>query len=127
MILTQLVGTLGRDAEHKQVNGSGLITFPVAIDQSYKKKDGERVSKTLWVDVNIWADAQGLLKVLKKGAVLFVSGEISARAFTSKDGELKASLSLKARDFKICKYAEDAVADEEFAGAEAASNDGLPF
>jgi single-strand DNA-binding protein len=126
MIKLQAIGTLGKDAEQKQVNGKGLISFSFAVDQGYKNKAGEKVEKTTWIDAAVWTDSAGLLNVLKKGAKVYVEGEPSARGYASKDGEVVGALSIKVNSLEVVKYVDSEAKQPVSAGA-AQADDDLPF
>jgi single-strand DNA-binding protein len=126
MIKLSAIGTLGKDAEAKKVGESGLIAFSIAVDQSFKKKNGEKVEKTTWVDANLWTDSPALLSYLKKGASVYLEGEPEVRAYASKDGEVKGSLSVRVRELKIVKFANDSAKEAVASGVEE-GNDDLPF
>ena len=79
----QLIGRLGADPEIKQmVNGKSVARLSIATSQSWKdKSSGERKEKTEWHRVVIFNE--GLVNVvqqyLKKGAQIYVEGQISTR------------------------------------------------
>ena len=78
-----LIGRLGADPEIKQmVNGKNVARLSVATSQSWKdKSSGEKKEKTEWHRVVIFNE--GLVNVvqqyLKKGANIYVEGQISTR------------------------------------------------
>ena len=78
-----LIGRLGADPEVKQmVNGKSVARLSLATSQSWKdKSSGERKEKTEWHRVVIFNE--GLVNVvqqyLKKGAQIYVEGQISTR------------------------------------------------
>lgn len=68
-----VAGVVGRDAEVRQVSGSDVCQFSVAVDDGF----GDN-KKTIWFDVSRWGKgASGLANVLAKGSRVAVSGEIS--------------------------------------------------
>ena len=78
-----LIGRLGADPEVKQmVNGKSVARLSLATSQSWKDKNtGERKEKTEWHRVVVFNE--GLVNVvqqyLKKGAQIYVEGQISTR------------------------------------------------
>ena len=78
-----LIGRLGADPEIKQmVNGKSVARLSLATSQSWKDKNtGERKEKTEWHRVVVFNE--GLVNVvqqyLKKGAQIYVEGQISTR------------------------------------------------
>lgn len=81
MLKLTIAGRLGKDAQHKQTQGgTDLCSFPVAADVGY----GEN-KQTYWVDVTKWGKgAEGLARILRKGAAVTVIGELSTREHDGK-------------------------------------------
>ena len=79
----QLIGRLGADPEIKQmVNGKSVARLSLATSQSWKDKNTvERKEKTEWHRVVVFNE--GLVNVvqqyLKKGAQVYVEGQITTR------------------------------------------------
>lgn len=87
------IGHLGQDAtfnEEKKV-----INFSLAIDQSYKKENGEKVEKTEWVQCAYWTSSDAVLQFLKKGSAVYVEGKPGINAYINKAGEIISNLTLK--------------------------------
>ena len=78
-----LIGRLGADPEIKQmVNGKNVARLSLATSQSWKDKNtGEKKEKTEWHRIVVFNE--GLVNVvqqyLKKGAQVYVEGQISTR------------------------------------------------
>jgi len=78
-----LIGRLGADPEIKQmVNGKSVARMSLATSQSWKDKNtGEKKEKTEWHRVVVFNE--GLVNVvqqyLKKGAQIYVEGQLSTR------------------------------------------------
>ena len=78
-----LIGRLGADPEIKQmVNGKSVARLSLATSQTWKDKNtGERKEKTEWHRIVVFNE--GLVNVvqqyLKKGAQIYVEGQISTR------------------------------------------------
>ena len=90
-----LIGRLGADPEIKQmVNGKSVARLSLATSQSWKDKNtGEKKEKTEWHRVVIFNE--GLVNVvqkyLKKGAQVYVEGQISTTKYTDNNGQEKFS------------------------------------
>jgi len=78
-----LIGRLGADPEIKQmVNGKSVARISLATSQTWKDKNtGEKKEKTEWHRIVVFNE--GLVNVvkqyLKKGAQVYVEGQISTR------------------------------------------------
>ena len=87
-----LIGRLGADPEIKQmVNGKSVARMSLATSQSWKDKNtGEKKEKTEWHRVVVFNE--GLVNVvqqyLKKGAQIYVEGQLSTRKWKDEQSGL---------------------------------------
>ena len=87
----QLIGNLGKDPEIRFTPGDGkrVASFSMAVNRSFKNKDGENIEDTQWFNVETWV---GLAKVvedhLKKGDRIYIEGRLKTESY-DKDGETK--------------------------------------
>lgn len=84
----QFIGRIGRDPEARFFpDGSPVVNFSVAVDESYKAKDGNKVEKTEWISVQATGPtATFVSSYLGKGRLVYVEGKLSTRKFNDKDG-----------------------------------------
>jgi single-strand DNA-binding protein len=84
-----LIGNLGRDPEIRSTqDGTRVANLSVATSESWRDKNtGERKEKTEWHRVVIFNE--GLCRVveqyLKKGAKVYLEGQLQTRKWTDKD------------------------------------------
>ena len=94
-----LLGNVGRDAVTRETNGRRAIGFSVAVNESYKDSNGNKVENTNWYDCTIWRDGQQSTKVadyLKRGQQVLIQGRPSVRSYQSqKDGKWYAALEVR--------------------------------
>ncbi len=83
-----LLGNLGRDPEIRHLeNGRAVVNFPMATSETYKTREGERVTKTEWHNVVLWTPlAEIAEKYLKKGNQVYIEGKLTSRSYDDKDG-----------------------------------------
>jgi len=82
MLLIQLIGHLGKDAETRTVSDRPVISFSVGV------KTGK--DSTQWVNVTANEGlAKGVLPYLKKGTAVFITGDGKTREYDKKDGSGK--------------------------------------
>lgn len=95
----QFIGHVGKDADTRKTdNGSTAINFNVAVTESYKSKNGDKVENTTWVSCTYWRKADqstALSQYLTKGVKVYIEGAPSVRSWINKDGEAQASLELR--------------------------------
>jgi single-strand DNA-binding protein len=86
-----LVGNLGRDPEvrHTQA-GDPIVNLNLATSESWRdKSSGERREKTEWHRVVIFNENLGKVaqQYLKKGAKVYIEGQLQTRKWTDKEGQ----------------------------------------
>jgi single-strand DNA-binding protein len=85
-----LVGNLGRDPEVRHTQAGGLIVqLSVATSENWRDKaSGERKERTEWHRVVIFNEklAEVAQKYLRKGAKVYVEGQIQTRKWTDQSG-----------------------------------------
>ena len=79
----QLIGYLGKDPDVRETNGGQVVAnFSVAMDESYKNKDGEKVEKTEWANIVIWGPLADIAeKYLHKGDRVYLEGKLQTRKY----------------------------------------------
>jgi single-strand DNA-binding protein len=83
-----LVGNVGRDPEIKHLdNNVAVATFSLATSESYKNKNGEKVTNTEWHNIVLWRGLADIAeKYIRKGSQIYVEGKIRSRSWDDKDG-----------------------------------------
>ncbi|MDE1153142.1 MAG: single-stranded DNA-binding protein [Micavibrio sp.] len=85
-----LVGNLGKDPEIRSFpNGGRVANFSIATSESWKDKaTGEKKERTEWHRISVTNDALvGVVeRYVKKGAKLYIEGQLETRKYTDKDG-----------------------------------------
>jgi len=98
-----LVGNLGKDPEIRHLeNGRAVVNFPVATSETYKTRDGEKVTKTEWHNVVLWTPlAEIAEKYLSKGSQLYVEGKLTTRSWDDKDGNKRYTTEVVGREMTL--------------------------
>lgn len=109
MLQQILIGNLGADAEFKSENGHEFTAFRVGHNESWKDADGNKQSRTQWVDV-VMNGKPNVLPYLKKGTMVFVIGSVTTRIYSSaKDHCMKAGLQINAQRVELLGGSNEAV------------------
>ena len=96
-----IIGRLTRDAEVRTTSQEKqVVNFSIAINDSYRNKQGERIEQTSYFDCSYWI-SPNVAKILTKGALVELTGRVSTRAWTANDGELRASLNFHTATIKL--------------------------
>ena len=99
-----LVGNLGRDPEVRSFNNGGKVcNLSIATSENWRDKaTGERKERTEWHRVAIFNErlAEVAEKYLKKGAKVYVEGQLETRKWIDQDGKERYSTEVVLRQFR---------------------------
>lgn len=94
-------GNVGQAPEIKEVNGTKVANFSIAVNESYNTKAGEKVEKTHWFPVEAWDGSQGkglvtnvIEKYLSVGTTVLIQGMPMIETY-EKDGEKRKAFKIK--------------------------------
>ena len=85
------VGRLAADAELKHVGDNSVLEFRVANNVGFGDKQ-----VTNWFRCNLWGkQAERIEQYMTKGKQVYISGELTLRPYTTKDGVEKMSVDIR--------------------------------
>lgn len=88
----EITGRLTGDAVVRTLSDERqVVNFSVAVNDSYKAKNGERVTQTEFFDCSYWIGTS-IAPYLKKGGIVELAGRVSVRAWIDGEGQAKAGL-----------------------------------
>ena len=96
MNVITVAGTLGKDAEVKYLaNGDAIANFSVADSQGRDKP-------TIWWNCGLYGKrAESLSQYLLKGQAVTVTGSVSEREWTDKEGNKRKSMDVRVSDVAL--------------------------
>lgn len=128
-----LVGNVGVDPEIRYLEGGAAVTtVRLATSETYKNKNGERITQTEWHNVVMWRGlAEIVEKYVKKGSQLYVEGRLRTRSWDDKDGNKRYTTEVVADTMKMLsrkgdEYTQNADNQSDEAPSVAEADD-LPF
>ena len=99
-----LVGNLGKDPEVRAFqNGGRVAHLTLATSESWKDKtSGERKERTEWHRVTIYSEPLVAVaeRYLRKGAKIYVEGQLETRKWTDKDGNDRYTTEIALRPYR---------------------------
>jgi single-strand DNA-binding protein len=101
---TIIVGNVGREPEARALpSGAQVTSFSVAVTRKWKdRQTNEQRENTNWYRVSCWGTLAEIAKnFVRKGAQIMVVGTVTANAYTSQDGQSRATLELRADNFQL--------------------------
>ncbi len=98
MNVLNAIGNVGKDAEVRFTgNGDAIASFSFALTSGYGDKQ-----ITTWLNCNLWGKrAETLAPMLLKGTKIGITGELTNRPYTAKDGTEKSSLEVRVSDITL--------------------------
>ena len=98
----EITARLTGDAKVNTVkNDKQVVNFNVAINDSYKAKGSNEVTKIVtYAQCDYWVNP-GIASYLTKGTLVELQGRIGVNAYTGKDGEAKATLTFHVNTIKL--------------------------
>lgn len=75
------------------------MSFSLATSENWRDQQGDRQSRTEWHEIKIFNEhlANTAEQYVKKGAKLYIEGQIETRKFTDKDGNQRVSTEIVLR------------------------------
>lgn len=128
-----LVGNVGIDPEVRYLEGgTAVATVRLATSETYKNKNGERITQTEWHSIVLWRGlAEITEKYVKKGMQLYVEGRLRTRSWDDKEGNKRYTTEVVADSMKMLSRKDDTNAQTEGKQQETAPQveeaDDLPF
>ncbi len=131
-----LVGNLGKDPEVRHLeSGIAVANFSLATTETYKNKNGERVSQTEWHSIVLWRGlAEVAEKYLKKGHSIYIEGKLKTRSWDDKDGNKRYTTEIFGDNMVMLGKKEQVnsegaakVEEPDFTPKQDSTEDDLPF
>lgn len=96
-----ITGRVTKDAQVRTLSDSKqVVNFSVAVNESYRNKKGEKVEQTTFFECAYWISPK-VARILTTGALVELTGRVSARAWTGNDGEPRAGLNFNTSQIKL--------------------------
>ncbi|KPH13374.1 single-stranded DNA-binding protein [Chryseobacterium sp. ERMR1:04] len=128
-----IIGRLTADAKASILKDErSVVNFSIAVNDSYKNKQGEWINLTEYVDCSFWQSPK-VIPVLTQGTLVELTGWATARAWTTQSGEPKARINFHTSQFKVLKRGDKkevetaSMQDNYNTGGSNPENDDLPF
>ncbi len=104
-----LVGNVGMDPEVRYLEGGAAVaTLRLATSETYKNKNGERITQTEWHSVVLWRGlAEIAEKYVKKGMQLYIEGRLRTRSWDDKEGNKRYTTEVVADTMKMLSRKDD--------------------
>ena len=98
-----LVGNITRDLELRYIpSGTAVVKVGLAVNESFKDKDGQRREKTLFIDIDVWGrQAETLCEYAGKGRCILIEGTLEMESWTDKEGNKRSRHKVRCDRFQF--------------------------
>ena len=109
-----LVGNLGKDPVVKEGKKNKRGSFQLGTTESWKDREGEWQSKTIWNTIVVWGKLCDTIETLEKGQQVLIEGKIGTRTYEERQiTEITASIVIPFPKKTVEKAAEKEKAKED--------------
>lgn len=98
-----LIGRLGADPEVSTTESGKLVAkFSLATNEDYKDKEGNKVEKSQWHNIQAWGKTAELIRdILKKGFYIALEGKLVHSQYENKEGVKIYRTDIELQEFHI--------------------------
>ena len=98
-----MVGNLAKDPELRYTpQGSAVATLRLAVNRSFKNKEGEWQKEVCFINVIAWgALAERCNQYLEKGRGVFVEGSLISRSWKNSEGKTRSVIEVRAASIQF--------------------------
>jgi single-strand DNA-binding protein len=98
-----VIGNVTREPEIRHTSGGAAVTnFTVAVNESWKDKDGNKQERTEFVNCVAWAKQAELIgEYVSKGDPIYVEGSLQTRKWEDNDGNTRYTTEVKLNNFQF--------------------------
>jgi len=99
----EVLGRLGANPEVRVLEGgTTLARISVGTNKVWKDKQGVKQEETSWHNITMFGRvAENAQKILQKGSLVYVEGELKYRTVEKEDGTKIRYTDINAKDFRI--------------------------
>ena len=116
-------GRLGRDPELNTVGDYKVLNLAVANNTGFGDK-----KVTNWFNCAMWgARGEKIAQYLSKGSEVFITGELTLRKYTDKEGVEKMSPDVRIEQLDFCGSKADSTGGGDSSASTPVNDEDLPF
>lgn len=96
------IGVAGKDPETRYMpNGSAVANISIAVNESWKDKDGQKQERTEWLRIVFFSRlAEIVNEYVRKGSKIYIEGSLRTRSW-EQDGVTKYATEIVANEMQL--------------------------
>lgn len=114
-----LLGNVGNAPTLRRTNeGTAILTFSIATNESYLDRNKERCERTEWHNIAVWGKrGEALAKLLHSGSQVFIDGSLRTSSW-EQDGQKQYRTEVVASNVILCgsRRTQDGAAEDDHEG-----------
>ncbi|MHA7877332.1 MAG: single-stranded DNA-binding protein [Bacteroidota bacterium] len=131
-----LLGNLGKDPEVRHLENDRMrVSFTLATNETYRNKEGEKITNTEWHNVVLWTPLAKIAEqYLTKGKQIYLEGKLVTRSYVDKEGQTKYTTEVVGQSLVLLGGSKSGSTDstdaQDMGNSDIEDNedtDGLPF
>ena len=84
----QFIGNIGKIETRYMASGEAVVNFSLAVNESYKNKEGDKVEKVEWVNAVAYKKlAEIMSEYVKVGSSVYIEGRLQTRKWVDKENQ----------------------------------------
>lgn len=96
------IGNVGKIETKFMQNGDGVTNISLAVNETWKNKDGEKQERCEWVNCTLYRKLSDIAsKYVKVGSMIYVEGKLSTRKWQDKDGKDRYTTEIIVSDMQM--------------------------
>lgn len=120
--LCQFIGRIGKIENRYMSNGDAVVNCSIAVNESYKDKNGDKQEKVEWVNVVAYRNlAQIIADYCTKGMQIYVSGKMETRKWTDKNGVERYTTQVIANEMRMLGGKKDSAESNDSGGSKSSA------
>lgn len=120
--LCQFIGRIGKIENRYMSNGDAVVNCSIAVNESYKDKNGDKQEKVEWVNVVAYRNlAQIIADYCTKGMQIYVSGKMETRKWTDKNGVERYTTQVIANEMRMLGGKKDSAESNDSGSSKSSS------
>jgi len=120
-----LLGNLGRDPDVRYLDNNRVVaTFPLATNEVYIDRKGNRIRQTEWHNIELWDSLARIAeKYLKKGYTIYLEGKIRTDQWVDKEGVNRSQKKIRGINITILNKDKNRLENEPHTSDDKENND----
>jgi single-strand DNA-binding protein len=123
------IGNVGKNPEVRYAtSGSAVCNFSIAVNESWKDKEGNKQEKVEWINVVLFGKLAEIAgEYLTKGREVYIGGKMQTRKWEDKDGNTRYTTEIVGNEMQMLGGRGGGAQETPKGTVDTPEDDGIPF